>query len=75
MHDFIKDLCISSNPREGIKFSNKYLELINMIKEFNYKNIYFHKRLGNYIKYAELIINPFLTASKSFTPAATLLTK
>ncbi|MEZ7892271.1 MAG: HD domain-containing protein [Candidatus Wallbacteria bacterium] len=66
MHDFIKDLCISSNPREGIKFSNKYLELINMIKEFNYKNIYFHKRLGNYIKYAELIINSIFNGIKEF---------
>jgi len=64
MHDFIKDLCISSSPEKGIRFSGKYLDLINLVKAFNYKNIYFHKRLSNYIKYAELVINSIFAVLK-----------
>ena len=37
---------------------------------FNYKNIYFHKRLANYIKYAELIINSIFNALKDFYAGA-----
>ncbi len=64
MHDFIKDLCGSSSPEKGIRFSEKYLDLINLVKAFNYKNIYFHKRLSNYIKYAELVINSIFAVLK-----------
>ncbi len=70
MHDFIMDLCRSSSPEKGIRFSERYLELINRVKEFNYKNIYFHKRLANYIKYAELIINSIFNALKDFYAGA-----
>lgn len=57
MHDFITNLCEKSNPEEGIQFSNEYLELINSIKTFNYRNIYNHPRLKYFHHYAELIIN------------------
>lgn len=56
IHNFTIDLCKSSSPQEGICFSNKYLELINSIKEFNYKYIYNHKRLKYFKNYAKLII-------------------
>lgn len=56
IHDFTADLCNSSNPEEGLKFSEKYLELINSIKDFNYKYIYRHPRLDNFKKYVRLII-------------------
>lgn len=57
MHDFIMDLCQSSSPINGIKFSNKHLELIDLIKDFNYQNIYKHSRLSNFKEYAGLILN------------------
>jgi dGTPase len=56
MHDFIIDMCKSSHPTTGICFSEKYLELINNVKKFNYQNIYNHKRLKSYEKYAKLVI-------------------
>jgi dGTPase len=46
-----------SSPENGILFSDKYLELINSVKAFNYKNIYKHSRLKHYGKYAELVIS------------------
>ncbi len=66
MHDFIIDLCKNSTPVNGIMFSEKYLELINNVKKFNYEHIYNHKRLKNYEKYAELIIFSIFEALDSF---------
>jgi dGTPase len=57
MHDFVNNLCQMSSPENGILFSDKYLELINSVKAFNYKNIYKHSRLKHYGKYAELVIS------------------
>jgi len=56
MHHFILDLCRCSSPEKGISFSRNYLDFINLIKEFNYKNIYHHKRLIYYKKYARVVI-------------------
>lgn len=56
MYEFIVDLCRQSTPERGIRFAPKYLELINTVKDFNYRNIYFHRRLANYVKYAELVL-------------------
>jgi len=57
MHNFIVDLCESSNPKDGIRFSDEFLALINDVKAFNYEYIYNHKRLDMYKKFAQLIIN------------------
>jgi len=56
MHDFIINLCEMSSPENGIRFSENYLHLINNVKDFNYKNIYKHKRLSYFNNYAGLII-------------------
>ncbi|MDY6844870.1 MAG: HD domain-containing protein [Thermodesulfobacteriota bacterium] len=56
MHNFITDLCEYSSPTHGIQISNQNLQFINSLKEFNYKNIYYHWRLENYKKYAKLVI-------------------
>ncbi|MCL2417215.1 MAG: HD domain-containing protein [Bacteroidales bacterium] len=57
MHNFVVDLCEHSSPEEGIKLSDEFVYLMNEVKRFNYKYIYKHTRLNNYVKYAELIIN------------------
>lgn len=56
MHDFITDLSTQSTPENGIMFSEKYLELINSVKSFNYKHIYNHPRLKYFHAYADLIV-------------------
>jgi dGTPase len=66
MHNFMIDLCENSNPEKGIVFSSKYLEFIEMVKDFNYKNIYYHKRLGNFKKYAELVLNTIIETLEDF---------
>jgi dGTPase len=57
MHNFVVDLCERSSPEVGIKLSDEFVFLMDEVKRFNYKYIYRHKRLNNYVKYAELIIN------------------
>lgn len=56
MHHFILDLCKNSEPDKGICFSREYLDFMNLIKDFNYKNIYYHKRLDYYKRYAKVVI-------------------
>lgn len=56
VHLFTIDLCKNSNPDIGMCFSKEYFEIMNMIKDFNYKNIYNHKRLTTFHDYARLII-------------------
>jgi len=56
MHHFILNLCKNSEPDKGICFSREYLEFMNLIKDFNYKNIYHHKRLNYYKRYAKVVI-------------------
>lgn len=56
MNKFTVDLCENSSVEEGLRFSDKYLHLLNSIKEFNYTNIYSHKRLEAFKKYVRIII-------------------
>lgn len=57
INDLIHDLCLNSSPEKGLTFSDKYLNLINGIKEFNYKNIYFVDRLEPSKKYFNIVLN------------------
>lgn len=66
IHGFIADLCRSSSPEEGLRFSDSYLPYINSVKDFNYQNIYCHKRLGCFKEYANLIINSIFNTLYNF---------
>ncbi len=60
VHLFTADLCKNSNPDIGLSFSKEYYEIMKLIKDFNYKNIYNHKRLTAFHSYADLIIETIL---------------
>ena len=62
MNDFVINLCKMSSPEKGILFSEKYLELINEVKKFNYKHIYLHKRLEYFGDLAKLVITSLYKA-------------
>ena len=51
------DLCENSSPEKGLCFSKKAFDLMNKIKEFNYKHIYFSRRTLTSTKYFRLVIN------------------
>lgn len=57
INTFVNDICANSSPEEGIKLSKKGIELMNKIKEFNYKHIYSSKRLKPANEYFKIVIN------------------
>lgn len=57
MHQFIINLCDTSNPQEGIQLDEQHYELMNKIKNFNIRNIYKHPRIERYNRFVELILN------------------
>lgn len=65
INNLICDLCENSSPEKGLHFSEKSLRIINKIKEFNYKNIYFSNRIQPSNRYFKLIINEIYNLLKS----------
>ena len=61
----VSDLCQNSSPEKGLCFSEPAFELMNKIKEFNYKHIYFSNRVKPAMKYFELVINEIYDTLKS----------
>lgn len=57
INNLIYDLCKNSSPENGLFFSNTALELMNKIKEFNYKYIYTSDVLKASDQYFEIVIN------------------
>ena len=56
INELISDLCENSTPEKGLNFSKDRNEMMNQIKEFNYKNIYLLERLQIPQKYFSLMI-------------------
>lgn len=65
INNLIHDLCENSSPEKGLCFSKKALDLMNKIKEFNYKNIYFSERIKPSVRYFNLVINEIYNLLKS----------
>ena len=65
INDLIRDLCENSSPENGLCFSNEALNLMNKIKEFNYKHIYLSKRLEPSRRYFNVVINEIYDLLKS----------
>lgn len=61
----VRDLAKNSSPDKGLCFSDEAFDLLNKIKEFNYRNIYFSDRIQPSIKYFELILNQIYDTLKS----------
>lgn len=57
INELVSDLCRNSTPEKGLSFSKDGNEMMNQIKEFNYKNIYLLERLQIPQKYFSLMIN------------------
>lgn len=57
INNLIYDLCENSSPEKGLVFSDSFLELMNKIKDFNYKNIYNAKVMQASNNYFYVVIN------------------
>ena len=65
INKLIYDLCQNSSPEIGLCFSNEALELLNKIKEFNYKYIYTASVLKASDAYFEMVINTIYSVLKN----------
>ena len=65
INNLIHDLCENSSPEKGLCFSKEALNLLDKIKEFNYKNIYACTRLEPSNRYFNLVINEIYNLLKS----------
>lgn len=75
MYEFIRDLCNNSTLETGLSFSKEGFEMMNQIKQFNYENIYFNKRLIPFKKYASLVINTIFEALQSYYDSGNTIEK
>lgn len=64
IHYLVDDLCKNSSPENGLCFSDKAYYLMNKIKEFNYKNIYFSDRIKPSNRYFEVVLNEIYNTLK-----------
>lgn len=53
----VHDLCLNSNIENGLCFSEEAFNLLNKIKDFNYKNIYYSERIIPSNKYFDIVLN------------------
>lgn len=65
IHFLIDDLCENSSPEKGLCFSDDAFYMLNKVKEFNYKNIYFSDRLSASNRYFELVLSEIYCTIKS----------
>ena len=65
INNLIHDLCKNSSPEKGLCFSKEALDLLDKIKEFNYKNIYSCNRIKPSTRYFNLVINEIYNLLKS----------
>ena len=65
INDLVYDICENSTPEKGICFSNQALELLDKIKDFNYKHIYLNKKVEASDIYFQIIINEIYNLLKS----------
>ncbi len=61
----VYDLCENSSPENGLCFSDEAFHLINKVKEFNYKNIYFSDRIKPSNRYFELVLTEIYNTLKT----------
>lgn len=60
----VVDLCNNSNPEVGLKFSEKALNTMNLLIEFNNEKIYKHEILKPMVRYCTLFMNELFTLLK-----------
>lgn len=65
INKLIFDLCTNSNPDDGLIFSDESLQLLDNIKAFNYKNIYYSDKVLASEKYFELVLTQIFEILKS----------
>lgn len=64
IHDLIYDLCLNLSVENGLCFSEDMFNVINNLKEFNYKNIYMSEKLTDATEYFRIVIEKIYNVLK-----------
>lgn len=64
IHNLIYDLCLNSSVENGLCFSEDMFNVINNLKEFNYKNIYMSEKLTDATEYFRIVIEKIYNVLK-----------
>ena len=59
------DLCKNSSIEKGLKFSKEALDMMKMIKDFNYEKIYLNDKIKPTIRYFKVVINEIFYCLKN----------
>ena len=65
IHYLVADLCENYSPDKGLCFSSQAYDLLNKMKDFNYKNIYFSDRIKPSNRYFEVVLTEIYHTLKS----------
>lgn len=55
-HNFIISICENSSPKTGVRLSERYSNMLNEVKSFNYRTIYKNEKFDVYRNYVSLVI-------------------
>lgn len=61
----VSDLCENSTPKKGLCFSEEAFNLVNKIKQFNYRNIYLCDRIKPSTRFFEVVLSEIYNTLKS----------
>lgn len=53
----VNDVCENSNIKDGLRFSDEAFKTMNLIKKFNYENIYLNNKIKPMIRYFTVLMN------------------
>lgn len=67
-HSLVLDLCSNSSIENGLCFSEDCFKVLNLVKQFNYKNICYHPRIEKFKKYATLILETLFEQLLEYYP-------
>ena len=65
INNLIWDLCQNSSPEKGLYFSDETFNMLNEIKEFNYKHIYAAQKFKPSTRYFNIVLNEIYFTLKS----------
>ncbi len=69
----VKDLCENSTLEDGLKFSDEAYEIMEKIKQFNYKKIYNNEKIQPTTRYFKVLMNEiFYTLKKEYAGMNTI---
>ncbi len=66
IYELVKDLCLNSNPQDGLTFTKENFELMTQVKQFILEKVCMSKRLEPFLAYANLIIRSIYFFLKSY---------